>query len=69
VGKNGIRQYIRIYRVNSSDGSHPENCPGNIDLWPTETDGNGMALTRKVQTDYGNNPENWQADSPTPGGI
>jgi len=67
IGKNGIRQYIRIDRVNYSDGSHPENCPGNIDLWPVEADGNGMTLTRKVPTDYGNDPNNWQAASPTPG--
>jgi hypothetical protein len=67
IGKNGIRQYIRVDRVNYSDGSHPENCPGNIDLWPVEADGNGMTLTRKVPADYGNDPDNWQAASPTPG--
>jgi hypothetical protein len=69
VNKDGIRQYIRIDRVNYSDGSRPENNPGNIDLWPTEADGNGMSLTRKVLNDYGNDPDNWQAVSPTPGGI
>ena len=67
IGKDGIRQYIRVDRVNYSDGSHPENCPGNVDLWPIEADGNGMALTRKVSTDYGNDLDNWQAASPTPG--
>jgi hypothetical protein len=67
IGKNGIRQYIRLDRVNYSDGSHPENCPGNIDLWPVEADGNGMALTRKVSTDYGNDPENWTIADPSPG--
>jgi hypothetical protein len=69
VDNEGVRQYIRIDRVNYSDGSHPENCPGGIDLWPTEADGNGMSLVRKVPTDYGNDPENWQASSPTPGDI
>jgi hypothetical protein len=69
VDNEGVRHYIRIDRVNYSDGSHPENCPGGIDLWPTEADGNGMSLTRKIPTDYGNDPENWQASSPTPGDI
>jgi len=67
VDKEGIRQYIRIDRVNYSDGSHPENCPNGIDLWPVEADGNGMALTRKVPTDYGNDPDNWTASVPSPG--
>jgi hypothetical protein len=69
VDNEGVRQYIRMDRVNYSDGSHPENCPGGIDLWPLEADGKGMSLTRKVPTDYGNDPENWQASSPTPGNI
>jgi len=67
VDNEGIRQYIRADRINYSDGSHPENCPGGIDLWPTEADGNGMALTRKIPTDYGNAPENWTASDPSPG--
>jgi len=67
VDKENVRQYIRIDRVNYSDGSHPENCPGGIDLWPVEADGNGMALTRKVPTDYGNDPENWLAAPASPG--
>jgi hypothetical protein len=67
VDKENVRQYIRVDRVNYSDGSHPENCPGNIDLWPVEADGDGMALTRKVLTDYGNDPENWTTAPPSPG--
>jgi hypothetical protein len=67
VDTDGIRQYIRVDRINYSDGSHPENCPGNIDLWPTEADGNGMSLKRKVITDYGNDPENWLASLSFPG--
>jgi len=67
VDRENVRQYIRIDRVNYSDGSHPENCPGGIDLWPVEADGDGMALTRKVPTDYGNNPDNWLAPVPSPG--
>jgi len=67
VDKEGVRQYIRVDRVNYSDGSHPENCPGGIDLWPVEADGEGMSLTRKVPTDYGNDPENWAAALVSPG--
>jgi hypothetical protein len=67
VDKENVRQYIRIDRVNYSDGLHPENCPGDIDLWPVEADGYGMALTRKVPADYGNDPENWIAAPPSPG--
>ena len=61
VDNDGLHQYIRIDRINYSDGSHPENNPGSVDLWPTEPDGDGMALTRKVPTDYGNDPDNWLA--------
>jgi len=67
VDKKGVRQYIRIDRVNYSDGSHPENCPGGIDIWPIEPDGYGKSLTRKVPTDYSNDPENWLASAPSPG--
>ena len=67
VDKENIRQYIRVDRVNYSDGSHPENCPGSIDLWPVEADGNGMSLKRKVLIDYGNDPDNWTASAPSPG--
>jgi hypothetical protein len=63
----GERQYIRIDRVNYSDGSHPENCPGGIDLWPVESDGQGESLTRKNAADYGNDPDNWIAAPPSTG--
>jgi len=66
IDNEGVRYYIRIDRVNYSDGAHPENCPGGIDLWPVEPDGGGMSLTRKVPTDYGNNPENWLAAPASP---
>ncbi|MGB2863003.1 MAG: lamin tail domain-containing protein [Sedimentisphaerales bacterium] len=64
VDNEGVRQYVRVDRINYSDGSHPENCPGSIDLWPTEADGNGMVLMRKIPTDYGNDPDNWLAAPP-----
>ncbi|OHB60185.1 MAG: hypothetical protein A2168_04975 [Planctomycetes bacterium RBG_13_50_24] len=67
LDKENVRQYIRADRINYSDGSNPENCPGGIDLWPVEADGDGMALTRTVLTDYGNDPDNWLAAPPSPG--
>ena len=67
INTKNERQYIRVDRVNYSDGSHPEDCPGWIDLWPTEPDGSGKSLTRKVLSDYGNDPDNWAASAPTPG--
>jgi hypothetical protein len=62
----GIRYYIRVDRVNYSDGSHPEDCPGGVDLWPTEPDGDGNSLTRIDPNLYGNDPNNWDANTPTP---
>jgi len=67
VDKDNVRQYIRVERINFSDGSHPENCPGSIDLWPTDTDGYGKSLTRRISTDYGNDPDNWTAAFASPG--
>ncbi|MHC4693891.1 MAG: lamin tail domain-containing protein [Planctomycetota bacterium] len=61
------RYYIRIDRVTYSDGLHPEDCPGNVDLWPREADGAGKSLSRKVSTDYGNDVANWEAATPSPG--
>jgi hypothetical protein len=63
----GVRHYIRIDRVNYSDGSHPQDVPGGIDLWPTETDGGGESLSRDVPGNYGNDPNNWIAEIPSPG--
>jgi hypothetical protein len=67
VNVEGVRQYIRIDRVNYSDGSHPENSPSGVDLWPVGPDGYGQSLARKVLTVYGNDPENWIASVPSAG--
>jgi hypothetical protein len=67
IDKAGQRHYIRIDRINYSDGSHPENCPGGIDLWPIEPDGSGKSLTRRFLSEYGNDPANWTASAPSPG--
>jgi hypothetical protein len=68
--ENAERQYIRIDRVNYSDGSHDEdfpNLPG--DPWPTEPDGSGKSLHRRVLADYGNDVVNWDANDPSPGQV
>ena len=49
--------YIRADRVSYDDG----------EPWPTEPDGDGLSLTRISNTAYGNDSDNWQAASPTPG--
>ena len=64
---SGEPYYIRIDRVNYSDGSHPENCPGGVDLWPIEADGDGLSLHRITVDNYGNDPDNWMASTPSPG--
>jgi len=67
LDKFGVRQYIREDRVVYSDGSHPKDQPGGIDLWPTEADGGGKSLSRETAGEYGNDVANWRAWSPTPG--
>jgi len=57
------RYYIRVDRVNYSDGSHP----ADEDLWPAGPDGQGKSLLRIVPADYGNDPENWIGANPSPG--
>ena len=65
---SGEPYYIRFDRVNYSDGSHPENCPGGkVDLWPTEADGDGLSLHRIITDNYGNDPDNWAAMIPSHG--
>jgi len=67
LNKFGERQYIREDRVVYSDGSHPQNQPGGIDLWPIGADGNGDSLHRIDDSLYGNDPNNWQPALPSPG--
>jgi hypothetical protein len=67
VNDLGLRQYIRVERVDYSDGSHPNGEPCDVDLWPTGADGLGKSLTRTSATQYGNDPNNWTAATPTPG--
>jgi hypothetical protein len=67
VDRLGWRYYIRVDRVNFSDGSHPEDQPGGVDSWPVAADGGGLSLSRKVPGAYGNDVANWQAATPSPG--
>ncbi|MHC4676499.1 MAG: lamin tail domain-containing protein [Planctomycetota bacterium] len=67
VDRSGTRYYVRVDRVNYSDGWHPEDCPDGIDLWPEEADGGGKSLTRIDPNLYGNDVINWRADDPSPG--
>jgi hypothetical protein len=66
---SGFVPYIRVDRVNYSDGSHGANFHeiGYNDPWPTAPDGTGQALDRITDGSYGNDVVNWQAASPTPG--
>ncbi len=64
--EEGVRYYIRVDRVNYSDGSHPVGD----DPWPIAPDGSGPSLHQKTPTtvghNYGNDVANWQALSPNP---
>ncbi len=50
----GVQYYILQDRVNYNDAAP----------WPTEPDGSGMALVRKDNDAYGNDPINWEAGNP-----
>jgi hypothetical protein len=67
VDELDIRQYIRVERVDYSDGSHPNGEPGDVDLWPAGANGLGKSLKRTNDSLYGNDPNNWTAATPTPG--
>ncbi|HLB74931.1 MAG TPA: lamin tail domain-containing protein, partial [Sedimentisphaerales bacterium] len=64
--ETGDYHLIRVDRVNYSDGSHPDG--DEPDLWPTQPDGGGYSLTRTWPGLYGNDPNNWTAEVPSPGG-
>lgn len=60
---DGQRSYMRIDRVAYSNGFNPVGQ----DPWPFQANGRGMALGRIDPAQYGNDPANWQAVSPSPG--
>ena len=67
----GVRYYIRVDRVNYSDGSHPEDFPSGVDPWPISADGAGDSLNQKTPTleenNYSNDVINWEGNVPSPG--
>jgi len=67
VDTEGRLYWIRVDRVNYSDGSHPDDTPGATDPWPAKPDGIGYSLSRISPTEYGNDPVNWQGETPSPG--
>jgi hypothetical protein len=67
IDEAGQPVYTLVDMVVYSDGSHPADCPEGVDLWPTQADGGGKSLSRKITNAYGNDPNNWQASTPTPG--
>ncbi len=67
VDRAGTRYWIDVDRLDYSDGSHQERFPNGVDPWPTNTDGPGLSLSRRLPACYGNDPNNWQAALPTPG--
>lgn len=64
---DGTRTWAVADAVTYSDGSHPEVFTTGIDLWPTEADGFGLALSRIDPQADGKDPANWQAAIPSPG--
>jgi hypothetical protein len=66
---SGFVPYIRVDRVNYSDGYHNENFRelGYNDPWPTTPDGTGDSLDRVTDGNYGNDVANWTAATPSPG--
>ena len=68
IDKFGRQYYIRVDRVTYSDGSHHNDAPGGVDLWPTAADAAGKSLNRVTPNLYSNDPNNWSAADPSPGG-
>jgi hypothetical protein len=53
----GYVPYIRVDKVNYRNGA----------TWPPDADDTGKSLQRKNSTEFGNDPKNWQAATPTAG--
>ncbi len=53
----GLVPYVLVERVHYTD----------VSPWPAEADGLGLSLQRLTVSDFGNDPVNWQAATPTPG--
>ena len=59
--------WVRVDRVVYSDGTNGDDFATGFDPWPTAADGFGQSLGRLDSADYGNDPANWQAITPSPG--
>ena len=66
IDDDGVRQWICVDRVTFSDGAHPQRFPGNVDPWSAQADGQGSSLTRIFSDRYGNDPNNWRPEIPSP---
>jgi hypothetical protein len=67
VGHEGDRRWFPVDAVAYSDGFHSAGFPDAIDPWPNEANGQGASLARVDSNRYGNDPNNWQAATPSPG--
>ncbi len=67
VTVDGLQSWIIADSIVYSDGSHPEDFATGVDPWPTEADGDGMALSRVDPAADGTAPASWKAAIPTPG--
>lgn len=65
----GMPSWIVVDRIRYSDGSHHEDFPAGADLWPPEADGRGLSLTRTTLEQFGDDPLNWRAATPSPGSV
>jgi len=67
VDTDGRIKWMRVDQVSYSDGSHPQDFSAGSDPWPVGANGVGKSLRRIDPHTYGNDPDNWQAESPSPG--
>jgi hypothetical protein len=67
LDSEGVRSWIVVDGVRYSDGSQHEKFPAGFDLWPREADGSGLSLTRTNPEQFGDDPLNWSAITPSPG--
>jgi hypothetical protein len=61
------RRWIPVDEVAFSDGSRAGNFTGGVDPWPQQADGQGSSLVRVRAGAFGGDPNNWYADTPSPG--
>jgi hypothetical protein len=67
LDNEGVRSWIVVDRVRYSDGSQHGDFVTGQDPWPIQADGQGLALMRNVVQQFGDDPLNWRAFTPSPG--